>query len=215
MSNVKNGNMTKKPVAYYLSRVLSYAMHPFLLPLYAVLLLFETRLIPVYVADGMKHYLLGLVVLNTLLIPAVAVGLMRLFRLIPDLSLSRRRDRIPVLFIVALCDGICGWLLKDVEGVFLLRKFVFAAMGCAIFAFGVNLHWQVSLHMTAAGGMVGVLMILLFGGFDLLSIPFCLTVLLSGALASARLYLGKHSPAQTAVGFFGGMVVSVAVMLFL
>ena len=55
MSNVKNGNMTKKPVAYYLSRVLSYAMHPFLLPLYAVLLLFETRLIPVYVADGMKH----------------------------------------------------------------------------------------------------------------------------------------------------------------
>lgn len=196
------------------SKVISYLLHPFVVPLYLIMALFGTGNIPLYVSAPMERYLYGLIFVSTLCIPAMAIIILRLFRIIPDYSLATRRERILPLFVVALCYGMCGWVLKDVQMVFLLRRCIFAAMGCVIFAFAVNLFWQVSLHMTAIGGVIGIVSILMYGGYVKLVWVLCVTILLAGLLGSARLYLGKHNLAQIAVGFFGGFMVAVLVLLF-
>lgn len=197
----------------YASKGVSYLLHPFFVPVYMMLALFATGLVPLYVSSAMKHYLFGLIGISTVCIPAMSIIILRLFRIIPDYSLSTRHDRMLPLLLVALCYGMCGWILKDVQMVFILRRCIFAAMGCVAFAFVVNFFWQISLHMTAMGGALGVVFILLYGGYVNLIWVFCIGIVLAGLLGSARLYLGRHTIGQVAAGFFGAFFIAVLAML--
>ncbi len=204
----------EKSFLYYASKVLSYFLHPFVIPVYGILILFYSGIMFSYAELPSQSRVFWVVLLNITAIPAAAVILMRIFGVIKDFSLSTRHDRMVPLFIVAICYGLAAWVISDVPGVYILRRFMVAGMGCTIFAFVVNMFWQVSLHMTAMGGIVGALAVLLLAGYVKLLPVFCVVLLLAGALGSARLYLGKHNLSQVAVGFFGGLTVSAAIILF-
>ena len=176
--------MEERSVWASLSRGVSYLLHPFLMPVWLLLILFGTGILPIYLPVGIKRYILMVVTVDTLVVPALGILLMRVFGLLSDFSLSRRHERTLPMLIVAL-----------------------------FFALLVNLRWQVSLHMTAAGAATGMVAILLYAGYTNLVWVFCGAVLCSGVLGSARLCLGKHTPAQVAVGFAGGFLLAVAVLL--
>lgn len=205
----------EKSFLYYASKVLSYLLHPFAVPVYGILILFYSGIMFSYAELPAQNRIFWVVLLNITAIPAAAVFLMRFFGVIRDLSLSTRHDRMLPLFIVAICYGMAAWVIRDVSGVYILRRFMVAGMGCTIFAFAINMFWQVSLHMTAMGGITGALAVLLVAGYVELLPVFCIVLLLAGALGSARLYLGKHTLTQVAVGFFGGLAVSAALILFI
>lgn len=200
------------PAGYYISRIISYLLHPFLMPVWLLVMLFGTGILPLYLPQTMKGYILTVVIVDTLLVPAIGIWLMKMFGLIDDYSLSTRHDRMLPMLVVALCYGVCGWMLGAAPMLFLLRRMMFAAMWCTVFAFVVNIRWQVSLHMTAIGAAVGMVFILLYAGYNMVWI-FCGVVLAAGLLASSRLYMGKHNPAQIAVGFGGGYVIATLVLL--
>jgi hypothetical protein len=195
------------------SKAISYILHPFLVPLYVMLALFSTGMVPIYVFADVRRWMFFMVAVNAVMVPAAAIIMMRLLGIIKDYSLSTRRDRILPLFVVALCYGLCGWVLGNVPMLFIMQRCMFAAMGCTLFALTVTFFWQISLHMTAVGGAVGIISLLLYAGFAPLVWPLCAAVVLSGLLGSARLYLDKHSPGQVAAGFFGGFSVAVLVLL--
>lgn len=205
--------MEERSVWASLSRGVSYLLHPFLMPVWLLLILFGTGILPIYLPVGIKRYILMVVTVDTLVVPALGILLMRVFGLLGDFSLSRRHERTLPMLIVALCYGLCGWMLGSSPMLFLLRRMMFAAMACTLFALLVNLRWQVSLHMTAAGAATGMVALLLYAGYTNLVWVFCGAVLCSGVLGSARLCLGKHTPAQVAVGFAGGFLLAVAVLL--
>lgn len=196
-----------------ISKAVSYLLHPFLVPLYAMLVLFATGAVPLYVSVEAKRWMLVMVTVNTILVPAAAVILMRISGVIGDYSLSTRRDRILPLFVTALCYGLCAWILTDIPMLFIVRMCMMAAAGCTLFALLVTLFWQISLHMTAIGGITGVISLLLYAGYVSLVWMLCGVIILSGLLGSARLYLGKHTPGQVAAGFFGGFITAVAILL--
>ena len=173
--------MEERSVWASLSRGVSYLLHPFLMPVWLLLILFGTGILPIYLPVGIKRYILMVVTVDTLVVPALGILLMRMLGSSPML--------------------------------FLLRRMMFAAMACTLFALLVNLRWQVSLHMTAAGAATGMVAILLYAGYTNLVWVFCGAVLCSGVLGSARLCLGKHTPAQVAVGFAGGFLLAVGVLL--
>lgn len=204
--------IAEHPAGYYLSRIISYLFHPFLMPVWLLAMLFGTGILPVYLPQPLRNYILTVVLIDTLLVPALAVWLLKMFGLIANYSLATRRDRMLPMFIVALCYGVCGWMLGSAPMLFLLRRIMFAAMLCTVFALLVNLRWQVSLHMTAMGAAVGIVFILLYAGYNMVWI-FCGAVLCAGLLASSRLYMGKHNPAQVAAGFAGGYVIATLVLL--
>lgn len=195
-----------------LSRAVSYVFHPFLIPTWLMAVLMGSAVFPFYLSAGLRRYIIMVVAIDTLAIPAMGIILMRLLGIIKDYSLSTRHDRILPLAVVALCYGVCGWLLQGAPVMFLMRKMMFAAMSCTLFALAVTTRWQVSLHMTAIGGAAGILLLLLLAGYNVVWI-LCGAIAAAGILASARLKLGKHTPAQVGVGFAGGFVLAAAVML--
>lgn len=68
------------------------------------------------------------------------------------------------------------------------------------------------MHMTAIGALCGFVFILgmKYLGDVINLLP--LLILVSGLVASARLYLKQHTPAQVYVGYIYGAVAVVAIM---
>jgi len=166
------------------------------------------------VGVGIGPILLGIVALNTLLLPAFSIGVLRWFRVIPDWSLQDQKTRMLPMGIVAVCYLMCIVAMSNMLFAFLITRFLIAALCCVAFAFFVNLYWKISLHMTAAGGLLGMLAVVCYAGLANLQQALVGCLLLAGLLGSARLRLGSHNLAQVAAGAGGGAVISVVVILF-
>lgn len=195
------------------ARILSYAMHPFVLPLYMVALLVYTDLIPFAVPDQLDNYVFLIVLMNALIMPSFCVMILKVSGIIRDWSLSTRKERVLPLILVAISYGCSAWLFGDVLPLFLIRRFMWSAFGCVIFAAVVNCFWQVSLHLTGAGGALGALFVMVMIGYGELTQVFAMFTLATGLLATARLYLRKHSLAQIGVGFAGGFIISALLIV--
>lgn len=106
-------------------------------------------------------------------------------------------------------------MISDALVAFLIRKFLFAAVGCVFMGLVVSFFWKISLHMISVGGALALLFIVNISGFGTMLWVLIVGVLLTGALASSRLYLGRHTPLQVAAGFVGGFIVACAAMLIM
>ena len=72
-------------------------------------------------------------------------------------------------------------------------------------SFVINVFYKVSLHMVGVSGALTAIMLLVFVSPSDLSYYFLAMILLTGAVASARLYLGEHTIKEVYVGFLVGM----------
>lgn len=197
-----------------LSNLLSWVLHPFLLPLYLMALMLTMTLFARY-PSGVKFYLAWVVALYALIIPILSLAVLRALGRLSDFRIDQRRERILPLLIGAVCYLLCAITLAKLPSAVFLRKFMVAAACCEAMCLVVSLRWKISLHMTGMGAAVALLVVMNVVGVSAMLWPLALAILLAGALASARLYLGCHNGAQVLAGFGGGFVVSCLAVLFL
>lgn len=197
-----------------LSRSLSWALHPLVLPLYLAALLFSMTAFALF-PWRLQLYLGGAVLLGGTVLPAAAVVVLRLRGRLKDLRLTDRRDRILPLAIGTLCYLLAALAVARVGQALFLRKFMLAAACCEAMCCLVSMRWRISLHLTGMGSVVALLVVLNVLGLPALFRPLLLAVVASGLLASARLTLGRHDLRQLAAGFCGGFALTLAALLFL
>lgn len=197
-----------------LSNLLSWVLHPFLLPLYLMALMLTMTLFARY-PSGVKFYLAWVVALYALIIPILSLAVLRALGRLSDFRIDQRRERILPLLIGAVCYLLCAITLAKLPSAVFLRKFMVAAACCEAMCLVVSLRWKISLHMTGMGAAVALLVVMNVVGVSAMLWPLALAILLAGALASARLYLGCHNGAQVLAGFGGGFAVSCLAVLFL
>jgi hypothetical protein len=214
-TNDAAGESACRTSLYTVARIVSRIMHPFLMPVYALLLIvFGNTMLDIY-PTRIKIFFFAVVVLNAVIIPAFAIALMRTLGYITDISLDNRRDRISPLALMAISYGICIMLVTDIQSAFLIRKFLIAGMACSVLALIITFFWKISLHLVAAGAVTAMIAMLAVAGIPGMFIPLITCILLTGILASARLLLGKHTPAQVGLGFLAGFTASALALLFL
>lgn len=197
-----------------LSHGISWVLHPFLLPLYLMAVLMTLTVFARYPVD-VKLYLFWVVVLYTLVIPALVLGVLRSVGRISDYRIDDRRERMLPLLVGTVCYLLCALTIAKIPSAIFLRKFMLAAACCEAMCLGVSLYWKISLHLTAMGAAVALLVVMNFAGVGNMLLPLMVTILCAGALASARLYLGCHNGWQIAAGFFGGFFVATLAVLLL
>lgn len=197
-----------------LAGALSWVLHPFLQPLYLVLLLLTRTVFAAY-PTTVRLYLLGVVVLYTIAIPALALGVLRSLGRLSDFRIDNRNERMLPLLIGAVCYLLCALTLGRIESAVFIRKLMVAAACCEVMCLAVSLRWKISLHLTGMGALTAMLAVMNFIGVEHMLVPLLVAILASGALASARLYLGCHNGTQVLSGFCGGFVVATLAMLFL
>ena len=197
-----------------LSHILSWVLHPFLLPIYMMAMLLTMTTFAHY-PSNVKFYLLWVVALYAVIIPVLALGVLRSLGRISDYNVDDRRERLLPLLVGALCYILCAITIAKIPSAIFLRKFMLAAACCEILCLVVSLRWKISLHLTGMGAVVALLVVMTVVGVGNMIVPLMVAVLCAGALASARLYLGCHNGRQVLAGFCGGFAVSVLAVLFL
>lgn len=196
-----------------LARIISVAFHPLVIPTLGMLLLFTINSYISYsIPPRAKLFILLIVFINTAIAPALSVLLLKRTGLIRDIQIDEPADRIFPLLITALFFFLTYYLLRQISLPSLLYYFLIGATLLIIITLLITLRWKISIHMVSMGGLTGFLLVsllLLKADFFWLVI---LSLLISGAVGSARLALRAHVPLQVYAGFFLGL--GVMMLLF-
>ena len=197
-----------------LSKIASVVLHPFLVPLYMLLLLLLAGTVYSLYPLKVKIYLVWVNLLFTMIIPALVMALLKSYRKISDADLSRRRERIIPLLAMIVCYTLCAVSIAKIPSAQMLSRFMFAGACCVAACLVITCYWKISLHLTAMGAaMAFIVLINIASGGELMG-AFIVALLASGALASARLKLGYHTPSQVLAGFATGFLVAACGGLF-
>ena len=163
---------------------------------------------------GLRVSVLLLVFIGTFAIPALLIFLLLRSGIIRSVHLHDRNDRrIPYLLtglVYASLTYLFGFRLQLVSTFAPVLAVLMGSTTLSIMLVGlINLYWKISAHGIGVGGTVGAIagLLMRFGESSLL-LPLAGAVILAGAVATARLQLNAHTPAQVAAGVSVGALVS-------
>ncbi len=197
-----------------LANGISWGLHPFILPIYLLLILFLGTTFELYTTN-IKIYLTGVVVLYTIVIPAISLVVLRSMGYISSYKLDQRSERMLPLIIGAVCYILCAITISKIPMAIFIHKFLIAAACCELATLFISQRWKISLHLTGMGALVGLLFVMNLAGVGDLLPLFLISILGAGILATTRLYLGCHNGAQVLAGFACGFLICTLSMFFL
>jgi len=148
-----------------------------------------------------------LVFLMTFILPILNIYLLYKLKRIPSFLLSERGERGFPYFITSLFYFGLVYLLFDVNIWNTIKLFLFGGGVAILLTALINKWYKLSAHMVGLGGLLGVLISVSYLLKLDLTPLYIAVVVISGAVASARMYLGEHGYGELFVGFVLGLMV--------
>ena len=197
-------------------KVLAFAVsilfHPLLLPLYVLFITFNSGTIFSYVPAYTQNMSYLLTLLGVTLTPLACLPLLKWLGLIENYRLMHKQDRVFPVLATIVGAFIVFYFSRNLPYSNIVRQFYLIMVIMLSGFMIVTIRWKISMHMTAIGALCGFVFILgmkyLGEGINLLPI----LILASGILASSRLYLKRHTPAQVYVGYIYGATAVVCIL---
>lgn len=200
----------------YLAKILSYALHPTLIPIYGVGILMLYGTVYHYLPLRMQIYLLWDITLYSTILPALTMILLKRLHRLRGRELPRRHHPTILMIVGAICFLLYAFTVVRIPSLAIFRKIAFAGLFCNLYCLlMLRFTRRISTHLTAMGALSALLVMLNIVGEQILFWPMLGTLLLSGILASVRLYMGRHRSLQLLAAYVGGFIVSVIAMLYI
>lgn len=162
---------------------------------------------------GYKLVIICMVYFFTAFIPTMGINLFRAFKRWSHLELSHREHRHMPYIVALLSYATCLVIMTKFNVAMFFRGIVMAALIAQIICITINAWWKISTHMVGIGGLLGAL-----NAFSILFSfnpvwPYCLLLLLAGAVGTSRIILRQHSLMQVIVGFGVGYACAMTFIL--
>jgi hypothetical protein len=183
--------------------------HPLLMPTYLfALILYFLPVASISLPFQSRWIVLSMIFFTTFIIPGLGAFAMFRTGFIDSYEMDRREQRSKPLLFTGVCYSVTAYLFHR-EPVFdHLFYFVMGIIAASVLlAWIISFYWKISAHGIGLGGVLGILLALnkVLPGAGLL-MPILATIIVSGAVLSARLALHAHTPAQVYTGFGAGLL---------
>jgi len=193
---------------YSFSRLLSYILHPLLIPALATsALMLQPDLYPIVLPVALKLWFISIIMVFTIVIPASSVFILLKFNTINSIEQKNRGERtIPLLIASTSYIGLLVFIKPaNIPPVFMYL--LYSATFALLTGLLINLVYKISLHTLGWGALAATLIsISIHLGMPLL--PFIvISILLSGIAGYARLKQNAHNHAQVYLGYVAGVCV--------
>ena len=197
-----------------LSKFISFAFHPILMPTYAILLLFAfSPLFSEFMSIKQKTQIIKLAVVFTFLLPIFSVIILKKFKIVSSFYMENQKERRwPLLFAL-------GWfylllrLLETLHTHYIIVTLMLGAMLILLISAIISNFWKISLHMLGIGGVLGAFLAIhtLFGGniYLIITLLFC-----AGLVGFARVNENAHNLKQAYLGFIIGTCIEFLIFYF-
>lgn len=190
-----------------ISEILSALFSPLLVPTYGMAMVaFMTilRFLPL----NLLWTAIGITFVITCLIPISAI--MTLFRsgIVTDVGLNERKERYIPYGVVIICYLACCFFFYKASAPTWLPMFFAGAALATVINVVVNYWWKISAHAAAMGGLIALLFRVVASHYALYNMNLWLSVviILTGAVMTARVYLGRHTLWQVLAGCANGFI---------
>lgn len=188
------------------ARIISWLFHPLLMPMYGILVITFSGTYAGITDLRELRYVNMLVFGMTFALPAAFIPLYLYIRLVRNVEMEERQERI-VPYGITLAFYLAAYLLvREIPVSRVYKEFMLAACLSLFLVFIVSIFWKISAHMAGLGGVTALILSLsVFLEADLM-LYLLIAVLSAGLTAYARLRLDAHDPFQVYSGFLLGFV---------
>lgn len=190
----------------YLAIVVSVLLHPMIMPVLGLFLFFNSGAHISFVPSNLRLIVYLIAFATACLLPLSILPLLLQFKLIRSFNMESHRERILPVFLTGAFYFAGYFLMLKLGLPLFIYQFVLGSLIALYISLVVSFWWKISLHLVGIGGVTGGVIALSFkmglGITPALVVLFCL----GGIAASARLYLGAHTPSQTMAGYLLGLL---------
>ena len=195
------------------ARIVSIIFHPLVMPVLGLLLILNSGTYLSLLDPSIKRALLAVMALGTLVFPMMLIP--ALFYRRSNLSLYNlaRSERIIPLVAVLMLNGVTFLYFYRLHLNDIIHGFALSSV-ILVFLILVSNSWiKMCAHTAALGGMVALILMLIFLYSTPLAGILILAILASGIMGSSRLILGIQKPAEVYSGFGTGFGVVALTLL--
>ena len=213
MNNTQQKELVANPL--YISipaKVISYVFHPLFIPTY--IFIFLVNQFPVEFSD-ITVWKLKLKVFSvfwmTAFFPAFAVFLLWRLKLSESIYLRTQKERIIPYFVTMFFYWWMYYLSKNqTDQPLVLKFFYFGIFWSSIIGVIINNFIKISLHTIAAGSALMALILCAFYYQANLGLAISCAVLLTGIIATSRLFVSNHTTLEIYSGLGLGVICQIA-----
>ena len=191
-----------------IAHIISSIFQPLLMPTYGVFLLF------IYTYFGAMFrlqfwYIVTPVIIFSFVIPAILIFILFKLRLISDLSLKIRRERIYPYIIALVSYSVMLFYYYRIHMPLWFIMMMAAPVVIMIIAILITLKWKISAHMFGIGGLMGGAMAVSY--YVEHANPYYMFMglfVIAGLIGTSRLLLRRHTLNQVIAGFLLGFLIT-------
>ena len=199
-----------------LSKLLSYILHPLLIPTLAIMaLMLRTDLYSIVMPLHLKLWLLSLVIAFTLLIPSASVVILLKLNAVYSVELTHRSERTIPLLVTSASYMALTFFMKPLNIPPVFLYVIYSATVALLTGLLINMAIKISLHTLGWGAMATTLVsISLHLGIPLPGL-ISVTVILAGLAGYARLKENAHNQTQVYLGYIAGVSIITVIALLI
>lgn len=215
---INNAISKQEKLNQLFARIISYLFHPAIIPTYVALLLVfvqQKEQVQLFTAQDVNSWVIN-IFLSTFFFPVVFVLLLRALKFIDSIHLDEQKSRIIPLIGTMVFYFWCNEIFRNIETNEFIRMFILGSFWGIIAVFMTNIFLKVSMHTSAMGGAITMVILQLIIYPSLMNLLILLGVfLIAGIVGTCRLYLKAHSQTELWVGYALGIIIQLAAYLFI
>lgn len=195
-----------------LAEVISYILHPVFFPLVmAVAITFLAPSFFVGVPDKQVKLWLLSIAITGVFFPLFSTALMKPLGFIGSFKMETARERtIPLMATMIFYFWVShAFNSMNTNPPLILKVLLLGNFWGVILLFIVNIFTKVSMHTSVAGGMVGIILVLMILSPANLAIPLIASIIIAGIMGTARMILGAHQRGDIWLGYIIGVLVQL------
>ncbi len=190
-----------------LAHILSWVFVPLLMPVYGIILIFSLSILSLAPTQTKVVYILTIFAAN-FVVPMILVLLLKKMGVIQDVGLNGRKERLIPYIITIICLGGSAFFLYMKGAPLWVAMFYAGGALAALINMVINFRWKISAHAAGIAGIVAMLVQIMKEGVPTTGMTWWIVgaILVSGALGSARIWLGRHTLMQVLAGTLVGFL---------
>lgn len=200
-----------------LAEIISYVFHPIFMPLVMSVVLWKLQpsVFAPFIATT-KTWLL-IIAISTLFFPLFTIFLMKQLDFLSSYKMPTAKDRIAPLLAIMIFYFWISHVFNSVPGaVPLILKVLFLGnLWGLVVVFIVNIFTKISMHTSVAGGMIGIIIVLMKIGPGNMLLPLFVAIILAGIMGTARMILGAHQRGDIWLGYIIGILVQIGAYFYM
>jgi len=202
-----------KPIANFFS----FIFHPLLLPTYGALVIINANPDIFNYLNIRPDMLMLRVIANTLIFPVIIILLAKPLGLIKSFYMKERHERIiPYVATLFFYIWTCFSFYKEGYTPKIFNVILLGALIALIFAFMANaLFMKVSIHTVGMGVLIGLMLALMPSSEKAILPVLIVSLLIAGAVGTARLILQSHTQKEIYVGYLIGLLSQLIAIQFI